>query len=163
MVLRDQQWHDAAREAIRQSTHPRAENRQDIVRGRVSPEKDHRPRGARRVLAVALSHPLLFCFCGSLAQNLREESGVHTCDQRLPRSKILESLGPSELLRFEIEEGMTEADEFWDPDVRETRAHVASRARSVLDKIFREQTDKTCMYNTFFSGHRPSSPAWTVP
>ncbi|GLB44500.1 putative phosphoglycerate mutase family protein [Lyophyllum shimeji] len=64
-------------------------------------------------------------------ENCREENGVHTCDKRRTRSYI-EKTFP----RFEIETGFTEEDELWDPDVRETKAHIADRAKMVLDHIF---------------------------
>lgn len=37
---------------------------------------------------------------------------------------------------FDIEEGFSENDELHDPNVRETKSHVAERARAVLDRIF---------------------------
>lgn len=37
---------------------------------------------------------------------------------------------------FDIEEGFSENDELHDPNARETKSHVAERARAVLDRIF---------------------------
>jgi len=67
---------------------------------------------------------------------------VHTCDKRNTKSYIAKS-HPS----FTIEEGFTEADELWNPTVRETKAEVSIRARSVIDKIFREDPEATCKSN----------------
>lgn len=57
--------------------------------------------------------------------------GVHTCDKRRSRTYL-----QSEFPEFNIEEGFTEDDELYDPNVRELSSHVIERAHSVLDFIF---------------------------
>lgn len=74
-------------------------------------------------------------------QNLREEYGEHTCDKRKTRSEI-QSAFPS----FLIEEGFTENDELWTPE-RESKAHAASRARAVLDRIFGNDQEQSMFYS----------------
>ncbi|KIJ69810.1 hypothetical protein HYDPIDRAFT_77920, partial [Hydnomerulius pinastri MD-312] len=67
----------------------------------------------------------------AIIENIREEYGVHTCDQRRTRSQIHEDF-PDYL----FEEGFTEEDELWSPESRETHADLDRRARKVLDMIF---------------------------
>jgi len=69
-----------------------------------------------------------------IVENCREEYGEHTCDKR--RSKTWISTTYPE---FIFEEGFTEEDELWTTE-RESHAHCATRAKSVLDMIF--DTDK---------------------
>ncbi|KAF8148272.1 phosphoglycerate mutase-like protein [Crassisporium funariophilum] len=64
-------------------------------------------------------------------ENCREENGVHTCDKRNTRTYIA-----SAFPHFSIEDGFTELDELWDPEIRESKAQVAQRARKVLEYIF---------------------------
>lgn len=66
-------------------------------------------------------------------QNLREEYGEHTCDLRSTRSVIAQRFPPP---IYEFEEGFEEEDIIWKADERETKQHVAQRARAVLDRIF---------------------------
>ncbi|SJL18575.1 uncharacterized protein ARMOST_22172 [Armillaria ostoyae] len=56
---------------------------------------------------------------------------VHTCDKRHPLSWI--QLNYPQLL---VEDGFSEQDVLWKPDVRETKAEVKIRAKQVLDRIF---------------------------
>ena len=37
---------------------------------------------------------------------------------------------------YQIEDGFTESDELWNPDLEETFPHFRARARNVLDRIF---------------------------
>jgi broad specificity phosphatase PhoE len=64
-------------------------------------------------------------------EHIRERMGVHTCDRRRTRSWIRES-HPI----FEVEEGLTEEDELWRPDVRETLGEHAVRIQAFLDGLF---------------------------
>ncbi|PBK69371.1 phosphoglycerate mutase-like protein [Armillaria solidipes] len=64
-------------------------------------------------------------------ENCREEYGIHTCDKRHPLSWI--QLNYPQLL---VEDGFSEQDVLWKPDVRETKAEVKTRAKQVLDRIF---------------------------
>ncbi|KAF8064320.1 histidine phosphatase superfamily [Lyophyllum atratum] len=66
-----------------------------------------------------------------VTENCREVYGVHTCDQRRSRA-FIGATYPA----FRIERGFAETDQLWTPDVRETDAHVAKRAREVLDSVF---------------------------
>jgi hypothetical protein len=50
------------------------------------------------------------------------------------------------LLLFETEEGFTEEDGLWSRDERESKSHVARRAREVLDKIFDQDNEATCAF-----------------
>ncbi|KAK2464592.1 hypothetical protein APHAL10511_003381 [Amanita phalloides] len=61
----------------------------------------------------------------------REENGVHTCDKRRTRTYIHEMFP-----LYEIEQGLTEEDELWSPDVRESTNELVVRARRVLDTVF---------------------------
>lgn len=72
-------------------------------------------------------------------QNCREENGIHTCDNRNTRSYIA-SYKP----HFSIEEGLTELDELWDPNLRETKEEVSLRARKIIDMVFENDTDSLC-------------------
>ncbi|KAL0567180.1 putative phosphoglycerate mutase pmu1 [Marasmius crinis-equi] len=80
-------------------------------------------------------------------ENAREVYGVHTCDMRRSRTYIRTTFP-----RFDIEKGFTEEDELWTPDVRESDAHVAGRAKSVLDVIFENQDDDSIVSVTAHSG-----------
>ena len=71
-------------------------------------------------------------------QNCREEYGEHTCDKRRTRTEIHTTFP-----KFSIEEGFTEEDLLWEADVREPKAHIAERARAILDKIFTDDVDDT--------------------
>lgn len=66
-------------------------------------------------------------------ENLRETTGVHTCDKRLPRSTIAAAYP-----RFRIEEGFTEEDELYKDDYRETVAEISVRMNLALQQIFSE-------------------------
>ena len=68
-----------------------------------------------------------------MAQNLREENGEHTCDMRSTRTVISQKFPPP---IYAFEEGFEEEDVLWRADERETKEHVAQRARAVLDHIF---------------------------
>ena len=72
-------------------------------------------------------------------QNCREEYGEHTCDRRSSRTFIR-----SKYPQFEIEEGFAEEDELWTP-IRESTAHVAIRAREILDRIFNADEEQCAL------------------
>ncbi|KAG6910358.1 hypothetical protein DXG01_011073, partial [Tephrocybe rancida] len=74
----------------------------------------------------------------TVLENCREENGVHTCDKRRTASYIAKAFP-----RFHIEPGFTEEDLLWDPEVRETKAQLAGRAKVVLDQIFQDDNE-TC-------------------
>ncbi|TFK22033.1 phosphoglycerate mutase [Coprinopsis marcescibilis] len=83
-----------------------------------------------------------------IVESVREENGVHTCDKRSARSFI-----HKEFPKYTIEDGFTEEDELWSPDVRETKAEVADRAGIVLDRIFDENpTDEAVLSVTAHNG-----------
>ncbi|KAK4237156.1 histidine phosphatase superfamily [Achaetomium macrosporum] len=62
---------------------------------------------------------------------LRERLGVHTCDRRRTRTWIRENHP-----LFAIEDGFSEQDELWRPDVRETLLEHAARVEGFLDDLF---------------------------
>lgn len=64
---------------------------------------------------------------------------MHTCDKRRSKSYIHDMYGAS----FNIERDFTNEDELWTPDVRESDAHVQSRANDVLNGIFNND-ESTC-------------------
>lgn len=76
-----------------------------------------------------------------LRQNCREQIGIHTCDKRDSRSYI-----SSAFPDFEIDSSLSEEDELWKADVRETDADVSVRAKAVLDHVFHNFTDATCAF-----------------
>jgi len=71
---------------------------------------------------------------------LREALGVHTCDRRSSREYIAKNY-PG----YVIEKGFAEVDPLWDPDVRESDAHMIARLKTLLDDIV------TSDENTFIS------------
>lgn len=85
----------------------------------------------------------------SVLKNCREEYGEHTCDKRRSRSYIA-----SKFPQFAIEGSFPEEDELWRPDERETPAHVAQRAKEVLDCVF-EKDDEGAYFRQ--CKRRPSS------
>ena len=40
---------------------------------------------------------------------------------------------------YQIEDGFTEKDELWNPELEETFPHFRARARNVLDRIFAQE------------------------
>lgn len=66
-----------------------------------------------------------------IKEGLRERFGVHTCDQRSSRSWI-----ESAFASFKIEANLTENDELWKPDQRETIDEHIVRSQEVLADIF---------------------------
>ncbi|KAJ3550820.1 hypothetical protein NMY22_g189 [Coprinellus aureogranulatus] len=83
----------------------------------------------------------------TVVENCREENGVHTCDKRRPRS-FIEANYP----QFHIEDSLTEEDELWDPDVRETKAEVSARALGVIERIWEERPHDWFVAITAHSG-----------
>ncbi|PIL22808.1 hypothetical protein GSI_15503 [Ganoderma sinense ZZ0214-1] len=69
----------------------------------------------------------------TILENLREENGEHTCDKRSTKTIIAQKFPPPV---YVFEEGFEEEDVLWKADERETKEHVAQRARAVLDRIF---------------------------
>ncbi|KAG8935787.1 hypothetical protein FRC02_006337 [Tulasnella sp. 418] len=76
-----------------------------------------------------------------IMENLREVLGEHTCDKRSTRS-YLEAAFPT----FEIEASLTEDDELWRADERETEHHLNERVKRALDQIF-----VTCLQDTYLA------------
>jgi len=66
---------------------------------------------------------------------LRERLGVHTCDRRSTRTWIQKNY-PA----FVIEDGLTEEDELWEPDVRETYDEHVKRTTELLGDIFKNDS-----------------------
>jgi len=90
------------------------------------------------VFEVSSSYACFF-LSSSIPKNCREENGVHTCDKRRSRTFI-----STRFPKFQVDEGMTEEDELWKTDVRETHEQVAQRAKLVLDHIFEHDTLSNC-------------------
>ncbi|KAJ7123981.1 histidine phosphatase superfamily [Mycena crocata] len=82
-----------------------------------------------------------------VVENCREEYGEHTCDKRNTRTYIHDTFP-----QFDIEHGFTEEDELWEAETRETKAHAAARARTVLDRIFQDDAEVTFVSITAHSG-----------
>ncbi|KAF5349934.1 hypothetical protein D9756_009280 [Leucocoprinus leucothites] len=78
-----------------------------------------------------------------VVENCREENGVYTYDKRRSRTYIRNHF-PS----FSIEDGFSEEDLLWHPDIRENKIQMAVRAQSVLEMIFDEEPPVT-LYNGF--------------
>lgn len=55
-----------------------------------------------------------------------------------------------------IEESLTEEDELWNPDVRETKEEVASRAREVIDMVFENDVEHYCKFSLLVWANRRS-------
>jgi len=82
-----------------------------------------------------------------VAENCREVYGAHTCDKRHPKSWISEQYP-----LYTFNEGFTEQDELWIPDYRESDAHVAARALSVLNDIWDRYPGDTYISATAHGG-----------
>ncbi|KAJ7633576.1 phosphoglycerate mutase-like protein [Mycena polygramma] len=80
-------------------------------------------------------------------ENCREVYGVHTCDKRHPRTHIQAAFP-----QCDIEDGFTEDDELWAADSRETVDQVTARARTVLDRVFRDDKDVVVISITAHGG-----------
>ncbi|TFK63303.1 phosphoglycerate mutase [Pluteus cervinus] len=70
----------------------------------------------------------------SVLEDCRETIGVHTCDKRRTRSYI-----ESRFEGFIPEPSMTEEDELWTPDYRETHNEIVTRTTRVLHQVFDEE------------------------
>ena len=64
-------------------------------------------------------------------EGIREILGVHTCDRR----SVLSSK-PSKYPEMEFEAGMSEEDELWKPDYRETFDELDVRAQTFMDEVW---------------------------
>ena len=60
---------------------------------------------------------------------------MHTCDKRRRVSEI-----KADFPTFDFDPNMTEEDELWSPDVRETEEEVKERVRALIERIF--ETDE---------------------
>jgi hypothetical protein len=86
---------------------------------------------------------------------VREWYGALTCDKRKTRAYIEEAFP-----QFDIESGLTDEDELWKMEARETREHAVTRAKTVLDRIFIEGTDITCELPNLFWGITLNPLTW---
>jgi broad specificity phosphatase PhoE len=66
-----------------------------------------------------------------IKEKLRERFGVHTCDQRSSRTWIATTFP-----NFQIEDGFTEDDHFWQPDRRERHEEHTERSKELLNDVF---------------------------
>ena len=82
----------------------------------------------------------------TVKEMLREGNGVHTCDRRSSRSTIAKRW-PG----YRIEDGFSEDDELWKPDLRESYTAITERLRGLLDDVF-EHDQSTWISMTAHSG-----------
>ncbi|KAF1911214.1 histidine phosphatase superfamily [Ampelomyces quisqualis] len=82
--------------------------------------------------------PLLSQTIPIVKESLRERLGVHTCDERSTRSWIAEAFP-----EFRIEEGLSEEDELWQVDRRETIEEHTERSTRFLEAIFDNDRSET--------------------
>lgn len=61
----------------------------------------------------------------------RERSGKHICDKRSPVSQVRQDFSG-----FVFDPSMADDDEYYEPDIRETRAQLDERVRAGLSYIF---------------------------
>ncbi|KAI1380623.1 phosphoglycerate mutase-like protein [Hypoxylon crocopeplum] len=99
-----------------------------------------------RITYSGLSVPPDQPFKPIVKERMRERNGEHTCDRRSTRSWIA-----SNYPGYEIENGLTENDEEWKPDWRETEDEIADRVGKLLDDIFSNE-DKAILSFTAHSG-----------
>ncbi|KAF7366032.1 F-box domain-containing protein [Mycena venus] len=102
--------------------------------------------------------------CVVVLENCREEYGWHTCNKRNTRTYIRTAFP-----KFEIEDGFTEKDELWEVETQETKTRAAARARTVLDRIFRDDKDVLFVSITTHGGiihgflHAMGRPIYQLP
>ncbi|KAF2036643.1 phosphoglycerate mutase-like protein [Setomelanomma holmii] len=84
------------------------------------------------------STPSTPCTVPIIKEKLRETNGVHTCDQRSPKSWIARNY-PS----FRIEDEFIEDDELWDADRREAFEEHMERSRQLLNEIFESDENRS--------------------
>ncbi|KAF7334999.1 F-box domain-containing protein [Mycena venus] len=102
--------------------------------------------------------------CVVVLENCREEYGWHTCNKRNARTCIRTAFP-----KFEIEDGFTEEDELWEAESQETKTRAAARARTVLDRIFRDDKDVLFVSITTHGGiihgflHAMGRPIYQLP
>ncbi|KAG9317785.1 histidine phosphatase superfamily [Chiua virens] len=82
----------------------------------------------------------------TIVENVREHNGVATNDRRRIKSEIAKDFPD-----YPFEEGFTEGDVTWDPDIRETFEELDARAKRVLDMVFDD--DARCMFISITSHH----------
>ncbi|KAI5860304.1 phosphoglycerate mutase-like protein [Durotheca rogersii] len=99
-----------------------------------------------RIAYSGLDLPADRPFVPIVKEGLRERYGEHTCDRRSTRSWIASSYP-----QYVIEPSLTEDDELWKPDRRETAAEVVDRVKHLLDDIFTHD-DKHIISFTAHSG-----------
>jgi hypothetical protein len=73
-----------------------------------------------------------------IKEGLRERLGVHTCDKRSTRSWIAGAFP-----YFRIEAGLSEEDELWQADRRETIEEHTERSARLLEEIFENDKNET--------------------
>ncbi|KAK6459710.1 phosphoglycerate mutase [Scheffersomyces xylosifermentans] len=84
-----------------------------------------------------------------IQENLRETTGVHTCDKRSPRRVIAKKYEPK---GFRIETGFSEEDIYYKDDYRETVAEQSLRINKNLQQIFNENPEDSIISLTSHSG-----------
>lgn len=82
-----------------------------------------------------------------IMENLRETTGVHTCDKRLPKRVLVEKYP-----KFIIEPSFTEEDELFKVDYRETVGEIAVRMNKAFQFIFSDSKNESLICVTSHSG-----------
>ncbi|KAJ7046333.1 histidine phosphatase superfamily [Mycena alexandri] len=99
-----------------------------------------------------------------VVENCREEYGEHTCDKRNTRTYISDTFP-----QLDIDGDLTEDDQLWEAETRETAAHATARAKTVLDQIFRDDEHATFLSITAHGGiingflHALGRPNYLLP
>ena len=88
----------------------------------------------------------------TIKELLRETMGVHTCDKRSSRSRILELFEEAfQCGSFVFEDGFVETDDLYQPDHRETNRETDARLKLLLDDVFTHDSSE-CISLTSHSG-----------
>ncbi|KAI1653355.1 phosphoglycerate mutase-like protein [Daldinia decipiens] len=125
--------------------------RNAIATGMPAPQKYYTSPLARCLATTSITYsglnvPADRPFKPIIKENMRERFGKHTCDRRSTKSWIADNY-PG----FQIESSLSEADELWQPDRRETEEEIADRVRTLLRDIF-SRDDKSILSFTAHSG-----------
>ncbi|KAF2723066.1 phosphoglycerate mutase-like protein [Polychaeton citri CBS 116435] len=83
----------------------------------------------------------------TISESLHEISGKHTCDRRRSRSTIVSEWPDATIL-----EPLTENDELWHPDRRETLEEAQARIEVFLDRLFENDPEATYLALAMHSG-----------
>lgn len=82
-------------------------------------------------------------FSPLIKENLREVSGLHTCDKRRTKREIAAAYPD-----WEIEDGFSEEDVLYDPETRESNERVRKRCKALLDDVFAHDDSAFVSFST---------------